>query len=502
MITTGAVSIPPDHFIKRVRREYNDVRQALVREFIQNSVDAGASRIDLETGEDSLVVRDDGCGIKPERMVESLLTLGGTVKGEGSVGGFGLAKEVLLFCHEAFQIRTLNTLVRGQVLNYSMETVAEPVVGAEFSIRFNPEFGYTQGEFKGLARRYIASCDLDVAIYLDGERIACSSRARRTDMSFPHGVVYSRRLPAGSVSTSMTIRVRGLTMHEYHIAEIGKQVIVELEGDARTMLTSNRDGLRYPYSSELAKVAEAVAIDPKSFDRKKAQRAVFPGRDASFFARAEALVTDFFSGLIPQAEVATIVSSVRSALETGQPVAEALDGAIKTVSAGTGLALTRTDLLPLAELEQNFSTDFIVSIEGTDHRVAPKACRPATMCRSYREIAKLWKYLLDHCIAAAGLSLNYRIGFVLDPEKGGSFHRPDGLAAAEILVNPEKVSAIADRAERFTFLLVLAAHELAHHLTSYHNETFVHEEERILRAALTKLPSRGVAMREARAVTL
>ena len=69
MTTAGTVQIPNDHFLKRVRNEYCDRQFALVREFVQNSVDAGATRIDIVTGPNSLTVTDDGRGILPERMI-------------------------------------------------------------------------------------------------------------------------------------------------------------------------------------------------------------------------------------------------------------------------------------------------------------------------------------------------------------------------------------------------------------------------------------------------
>ena len=87
---------------------------ALIRQFLQNSLDAGAKRVDFLTGDGYLMVRDNGRGITRERMVEALLTMGGTDKPEGAIGGFGNAKIALLFSHEAYRIRALDTIVTAR----------------------------------------------------------------------------------------------------------------------------------------------------------------------------------------------------------------------------------------------------------------------------------------------------------------------------------------------------------------------------------------------------
>ena len=91
----ATVRIPESHFIKNARRQYRDPDTTLVREALQNSLDAGATHVEFEFGDDSFQVTDNGCGMTAERMVEALLTLSGTSKPAGAVGGFGAAKVVV-----------------------------------------------------------------------------------------------------------------------------------------------------------------------------------------------------------------------------------------------------------------------------------------------------------------------------------------------------------------------------------------------------------------------
>ena len=44
----ASVSIPADYFAKSAKREYSDWRYALLREFVQNAIDGGANKINVE----------------------------------------------------------------------------------------------------------------------------------------------------------------------------------------------------------------------------------------------------------------------------------------------------------------------------------------------------------------------------------------------------------------------------------------------------------------------
>ena len=509
MTTSGTVLIPADHFVKRVAREYSDHRVALGREFVQNSVDAGATRIDFITGQNALVCRDNGCGIQPERMVDALLTLGGSVKDSPhAVGGMGLAKEVLLFAHESFQIRTLGTIVEGRVLAYTMRPAAEHFAGTEVSIVFHRDFGYERECFIGKMREYLATCQLAARVTIDGEPVATDLRARAIDLPFPHGRVLTRRLPKGETTNYIHVRVNGVTMFSQYVTAIDKQVVVELDGDTRSMLTSNRDGLRYqPYGNDLAKVVAAVTVDPRSFDRKKAERQLFPGTMAKCFSQVLLEIRRTASVPVQPAIVSFFQDAVQA--RVGQGVAYA--AAVRDVMANTAATeVEREGLRQIGEAvlerieSKNFATDFVVNLEGTELRAVPRNMRPATMSRKHRQLAQLWKRLLDHVIDSNGLALPYRVGFTLDPEKEACFVRPEGdsSAPADILVRPDAFLNIASRRERVHALLVTACHEVAHASESGHNEWFVTTQHRLLVRALAKLPPLAVLLRQARHVTL
>jgi hypothetical protein len=76
----------------------------MVREIVQNSADAGASKIDFEVTDGRLVASDNGSGLTVDQFQERMLTLGASEKEVGAVGGFGAAKKVLLFAHNEWSV--------------------------------------------------------------------------------------------------------------------------------------------------------------------------------------------------------------------------------------------------------------------------------------------------------------------------------------------------------------------------------------------------------------
>ena len=87
-----------------------------IREMLQNSIDAirkmqekdpsYEGRIGIALLDDTIVFTDNGIGMDAKTLEDKFLTLGGTTKGEGEVGGFGIAKAVILGCAESWNIST------------------------------------------------------------------------------------------------------------------------------------------------------------------------------------------------------------------------------------------------------------------------------------------------------------------------------------------------------------------------------------------------------------
>ena len=119
--------VTENYFLDRLDA-YDRWESAFWRELLQNSRDAGATRIDLssqettymdpKTGESRAAVlcvcRDNGSGMDRETLKRAFFTLGGSVKPAGAVGGFGDAKELILVPWYRYEVRTRDLLAVGQ----------------------------------------------------------------------------------------------------------------------------------------------------------------------------------------------------------------------------------------------------------------------------------------------------------------------------------------------------------------------------------------------------
>ncbi len=129
-----AMGVSEDFWVKMLQR-YTNWELAWWREVVQNARDAGATLIeldiksgvyrDIETGAETpaMVVSayDNGSGMSADILRRALLTRGGSVKPESAVGGFGDAKNLILFPWYGWRVETNDLVAEGQ-----HESIQEP----------------------------------------------------------------------------------------------------------------------------------------------------------------------------------------------------------------------------------------------------------------------------------------------------------------------------------------------------------------------------------------
>ena len=124
-------------FFAKAKADYADWRWSWAREISQNSMDCGASRIDIiiqRQGENTqIAVSNDGQPMTPDILVNKFLTLGGSAK-DGGVGGFGKAKELLVACHLHWSIRTGSLLAEGEGGEYELTSGLDPLNGTTTTV--------------------------------------------------------------------------------------------------------------------------------------------------------------------------------------------------------------------------------------------------------------------------------------------------------------------------------------------------------------------------------
>src|SRR5210317_1685107 len=105
------VEIPSNYFYDMSKKDYSHFESALVREFFQNSYDAGAKNFHINYDHDgnSVTISDDGHGMDKDIILNKLLVMGVSHKeSDDAVGSFGHAKILLYFSWPEWEIRTRN----------------------------------------------------------------------------------------------------------------------------------------------------------------------------------------------------------------------------------------------------------------------------------------------------------------------------------------------------------------------------------------------------------
>lgn len=255
------ITIGPEFFIK-AKNDYANWHWAIVREFFQNCIDCGSTKIsvscDEESGMTRLAVINNGTPMDEDILINKLLSLGSSGKNfEGeNTGGFGKAKEILYFCHANYQIHSGSLLVDGVGAAYDLRTDCAFFPGTMSIITIE---GSHSTELLKEIGRFIGYTQWDGSFEVNGveKKGELWKGSPRRDLGFAK--VYTNR----SFRYLMIVRMNGTPMFTKGIS-LDRCVIVELKGKSDEVLMSNRDGLVEPYSSELSDFVTELAVDKRS----------------------------------------------------------------------------------------------------------------------------------------------------------------------------------------------------------------------------------------------
>ena len=261
MQKTGTVTISHDHF-KKSKLEYSNWMQAVFREAIQNSVDAGANLIKIDynlmdNNDVNLTFSDNGTGMSLDVLLNVLLTMGGSKKDNGNaIGGFGYAKSILFFAHNEYTIKTNDIVLKGEGGNYSYTENNPKVKGTEFNIIIERDYYHTEIErIEEYLKEIIEFSSLDsVKFIVNGKKNPYKYKKFDFDLNSDLGQIKFSDNGYSNYS-DLWIRVNGLAMFKHSVYQREKQSsfvgVLELNKSPLEALTANRDGLQYRYASQL-----------------------------------------------------------------------------------------------------------------------------------------------------------------------------------------------------------------------------------------------------------
>ena len=274
------IRVPHQFFIDERKKLY-DWKPDFWRELIQNSVDAGATRINISIvdtggGQIRCSVQDNGCGMTLDVLNDVYFALGATTKGGDSLGGFGRARIMTCFGHDRYEIETLTNMVRGCGADYEVDEIGHQD-GCIVRVWMSET---TAEDMESQARRFLRQCSfnrhgINITIndapfddYLNPGR-----KMRRLSVADVHVN------KSGTITNRVIFRVGGLAMFDRY-ANCPKQVVVELDPEsARSVLSANRNSFVGEFRREVDRFVDEIAVDDTSAlrDRQRETRKIVRG---------------------------------------------------------------------------------------------------------------------------------------------------------------------------------------------------------------------------------
>jgi hypothetical protein len=441
-------------FFQKAKNDYSDWRWAVAREFMQNCLDApGCDAVNVTVTFDeaqaqtTLTVTNNGDPMDLTTLVDKLLCLGASGKGfQGTVGGFGKAKEVLYLAHRSYTIRTGTLLVSGSGANYELTEGLENFHGTTSTVVMDND------ERESLTKafnRFALLAQWGGTLTMNGERRETSLRKGSRRKDFTWGTVYTNQ----SIPGTLLCRMGGIPMFLKGARYDKGMVLIELTGTSADVLTANRDGLRYTQQAELDDFLSEIAVNTRSAFKDKARKPKktrYAGyKLVGHYDDEEVELGQALQTKTPQLVQAALVQGIAQA----------------TVRVSDAEAPSLT----VADVEKVFRPEFFLKseIEGT----IPAWFTPGGFSANSKRLISNWIGLLVEIASIAKLDKAFSVGFVFDPDCVAQYERENGEHV--VYVNPAKMTTDASGKRRLKAawkfdaagnyeLLATALHEFCH----------------------------------------
>lgn len=259
----------PHEFFKKSKKEYNNWLFAFFRELIQNSVDAKSTQLHFnfkDLGDEiEISCSDDGCGMDRDTLINTLLCLGGSKKGDDSIGGFGYAKTLLFFAHKNYIIKSNNQIIKGSGGRYNIQETSNGINGTEIIIIMDKRdsilhHDLNEFSFKYELKRILENSTLPKTNFYWNSELLTFPKLK-FEFSFPTTIGKLKfSEDNNSFGSMLWVRVNGLAMFEHTVYSKGTNFngIIDLTQKPTDVLTSNRDSLKGDSRLEFNKIIESL----------------------------------------------------------------------------------------------------------------------------------------------------------------------------------------------------------------------------------------------------
>jgi len=461
------VTIPPSHFIDSVKKNYANYKVALIREFLQNSVDAGSNNINFNYQDNILTVEDDGCGMTKEILVNALLTMSGTYKRLNPIGSFGAAKEILLFANVNYKIITrqngISTAVYGKQLEYNFIDEQLDHDGTKITVNLNSEYD-DDNEFEANSIDYLEDCTTDAIIKWNDKVIISRSIGNQTKTNDWSNIYVFEK--SGTFYQYVYVRIRGVLMFKSYVELTKFKVTVEINVPSTEIFTINRDSFTWKYNKLLSDLIHEINVDKNSFGKEYNKTYRWRGSYKQFLAKhydesptiADALNFIKIRSTMPVAMEDLAFEAAKSV--SCNPVE------IEKITSDLKSIITRDDFSSLQRV------DFYIDVQLKNCNKIPANITPGTMSKRMVTIMKLWKHCINLVMIANDFNYGYSLGWLIDtPDIRARYKKRDDI---NIFMLNSDVDWLRSSTHNNTFfkLLLAACHEVAHINNQYHDENF------------------------------
>jgi hypothetical protein len=264
------ISLSPTFFVNELRA-YADWKGSFFRELIQNAVDANCRRINITLEErDGLCVvtfHDDGPGMSAEILTDVYFVVGETTKtGPDTIGGFGRARILTCFGHQAWRIHTNEWLCSGSGSQYEIAQAETKHPGCLVEVTISLA---KVDEMETALNYYLQNCQLSCEVSVNGKPFTDWAYRNRLTGKLSFGDVYLNKSKA---RYSTLVRVNGAHMFARY-TQAARLIVVEIDPKrSREILTSNRDGFTSAAARELDDFIGSIWVNPMSAVRSRYQR--------------------------------------------------------------------------------------------------------------------------------------------------------------------------------------------------------------------------------------
>lgn len=484
----GTVEIPKHYFFQMAIKDYRHWQKALWREFFQNSIDAGASKIKIASDihNNSVTIIDNGSGMTLDVLQNKLFCLGGSHKKQGAVGAFGKAKELLFFSWPSYYIKTGDFEVKGKYNEYIIEDLEDYYSGTRCTITL-PKNDVSVQTLLSYGREVASLMETSCQIIFDGQLVETGWRRGNLvqDLGWCqifHDIKEQR-------TNYLRVRVAGIWMFDVYVGAGIGAVTVELTKNSIDCLTSNRDGLQDRYQQELDMFIKRLIADTQQALKPTPviTRRIYEGAGAINIATATGALNtglDQLSNNVMDEGLVALAKSMQNILNLQGFMSELTANRFAQVG-----VIAKND----GDIERwsfdykdrmafiGYQPDFATKYESDKETYIEKfmKTKKATL------LIKMWTEVVKEVMLTSGHFVTFTAGFIFEDGVEAQLEQRDGQYF--VYLNPDLVlSNTAYKSAIFKKRRVLiedlkdkAIHEIAHIRCDYHDENFVNQMAKI-----------------------